>query len=206
MKFRLEMKWKTIPLLLSILLAVSPLAGCSGRSPETDPSAADTASQEQSGDVSGGFDWETVRQDITLDGMKIAFPFSVKDLGDDYEIRYVTDDLMGENNCYGTVEKKGEYTSETICMVFFDGIRSDAYDENVKCTRISSADTLTVQGIRIGSSLEDAEKLFGKPYWTGNDEKHYLSKSGKERIELYYDAETNKVTEVQITLNPEALS
>ena len=51
-------------------------------------------------------------------------------------------------------------------------------------------------------SNEDAEKIFGKPNKSDDVTKYYLSKSGKERIELYYDSETNKVTEVQLTLNP----
>lgn len=191
---------------LCILIAAGALSGCEKKENVSDVSSSEsivvTNSDTSSDGMSEGFDWETVKKDITLDGMKIDFPFSVNDLGEGYEIPYVTDDLMGENSCFGTVEKQGEYTSETICTVFFDEIKSDKYNDDVKCSSIAFADSLTVQGIKIGSSIEDAEKLFGKPNKSDDVTKYYLSKSGKERIELYYDSETNKVTEVQLTLNP----
>lgn len=191
---------------LCILIAAGALSGCEKKENVSDVSSSEskvvTNSDTSSDGISEGFDWETVKKDITLDGMKIDFPFSVNDLGEGYEIPRIVDDLMGENSCFGTVEKQGEYTSEDICEVFFDNMKSDEYNDDVKCSSIAFADSLTVQGIKIGSSIEEAEKIFGTPYKTDSVTKYYLSKSGKERIELYYDSETNKVTEVQLTLNP----
>jgi hypothetical protein len=57
-------------------------------------------------------------------------------------------------------EKQDGYNSASVCMVFFDGIKSDSYNNDVKCTRISFADTLTVSGIGAGSAMKDAEKIF----------------------------------------------
>ena len=202
------MNQKRLPLILSAFIAISFLTGCANESQNTNRSDTSYAESQEQTDLTSdtqadGFDWESVRQDITLDGRKIDFPFSVNNLDKGYEIPYVTDDLFGENACYGTVEKPGEYVSETVCMVFFDGIKSDQYNDDVKCTRISSADSLMIQGIGKGSSFEDAEKILGKPYQSDDSARYYLSKSGNERIEVYYDAEdTDKVSEVQITIFP----
>ena len=178
------------------------LSGCGKNEKPSDLSESQPASAADSDQsLSEGFDWETIRHNITLDGRKIDVPFSVNDLGEGYGISTINDDLFGENSCYGTVEKPGEYTSESVCMVFFDGIKADSYNNDVKCSRISFADTLTVCGIGAGSSVKDTEELFGSPCKTDDTAKYFLSKSGKERIEIYYDPETDKVTEVQLNLN-----
>ena len=92
-------------------------------------------------------------------------------------------------------------------MVYFYGVKADDYNSSVKCSSIAFAPTLYVQGIGKGSSMEDAEKVLGKPYDTDKVANYYLSKSGKERITIYYDEETNKVEQIQIkcSVNEERL-
>lgn len=197
-----SMKKQLLSISLSVLVVSSLLSGCGKKEDSSDLSESQsiTASDSET-TLSEGFDWETVKQDITLDGRKIDVPFSVNDLGEGYKISSVNDDLFGENSCYGTVEKQDGYNSASVCMVFFDGIKSDSYNNDVKCTRISFADTLTVSGIGAGSAMKDAEKIFGNPYMSDDSAKYFLSKSGKERIEIYYDSETDKVKEIQLNLN-----
>lgn len=198
---------KIFSVLLCITVMMCSAAGCgqgkkpSDKSNESDSNSVtvDDSSTEASTD---GFDWNEVKKDITLDGKKIDFPFSMNDLGEGYEMPNVSDDFFGENSCHGLVEKTDEYgASSWICTLYFDGLKSDEYNDDIKCTRITAADTLTVQGIGKGSSLEDAEKLFGTPYEKDDFIAFYLSKTGTERIEINYDSETNKVKAVEITLN-----
>ena len=176
--------------------------GC-GADKSTSSSTPESKSDSSLSEAStGSFDWNEVKNDITLDGKKIDFPFSVNDLGEGYEMSNVTDDFFGENNCHGLVEKTDENgASSWICTLFFDNLKSDEYNDDIKCSRITAAQTLTVQGIGRDSSLEDAEKLFGKPYKKDDITAFYLSKNGTERIEINYDSETNKVKGVEITLN-----
>lgn len=197
-----SMKKQLLSISLSVLVVSSLLSGCGKKedSSSLSESQSTTVSDSET-TLSEGFDWETVKQDITLDGRKIDVPFSVNDLGEGYKISSVNDDLLGENSCYGTVEKQDGYSSASVCMVFFDGIKSDSYNNDVKCTRISFADTLTVNGIGAGSAMKDAEKIFGNPYMSDDSAKYFLSKSGKERIEIYYDSGTDKVKEIQLNLN-----
>lgn len=196
------MKKRLLWISLGAVIVSSLLTGCGKNEGSSDLSESQSVSASDSGQsLSEGFDWETVRHNITLDGRKIDVPFSVNDLGEGYEIPTVNDDLFGEDSCYGTVEKPGEYYPEQVCMVFFDGIKADSYSNDAKCTRISFADTLTVCGIGAGSSVKDAEETFGSPSMTDDTAMYFLSKSGKERIEIYYDTATDKVKEVQLNLN-----
>ena len=201
------MKYTKLILLLCSLIYISAFVGCGNESSKTDVSDnPNSTSQEQnvisSENSSEGFDWETVKQDITLDGKKIDVPFSVNDLGEGYKMGAVSDDYLGENSCHGLLKKSDENGANSwVCTLYFDGLKSDEYNDDIKCTRITAADTLTVQGIGEGSSLEDAEKLFGTPYEKTDLFAFYLSKSETERIEIRYDSETNKVERVDITLN-----
>ena len=45
--------------------------------------------------LSEGFDWEKVKQDITFEGKKIDFPFCVNDLGEGYEMDYLMEYSTG---------------------------------------------------------------------------------------------------------------
>ena len=153
------MKTRLLWISLGAVIVSSLLTGCGKNEGSSDLSESQSVSASDSGQsLSEGFDWETVRHNITLDGRKIDVPFSVNDLGEGYEIPTVNDDLFGEDSCYGTVEKPGEYYPEQVCMVFFDGIKADSYSNDAKCTRISFADTLTVCGIGAGSSVKNAEE------------------------------------------------
>ena len=192
------MKKQILYAALCMLMASCALSSCGSNKKESSVSESQSTSAVGSTSSSDGFDWDIVKQDITRDGNKIDFPCSANDLGKDYIMSKINDDLFGENMCYGSVDKPGEYTNTMICMVYFYGVKADDYNSSVKCSSIAFAPTLYVQGIGEGSSMEDAEKVFGKPYDTNEVANYYLSKSGKERITIYYDEETNKVEQIQI--------
>ncbi len=85
--------------------------------------------------------------------------------------------------------------------MFFDGITAEEYTDDTKCSDISHADSLTVQGIGKGSTLEDAEKIFGAPYKSDDIFFYYLSKTGTERIELKCGENTKEVKNIEITFD-----
>lgn len=193
------MKKQLFSIALGVLMVSALLSGCgkNENSSEVSGSQSTTASDMDSS-LSEGFDWETVKQNITIDGKKIDFPFSVNDLGGDYEINNVID--WGEKNCQGLVVKKDE--KETwVCTLYFDDYSAEDYNDNVKCTSIMFANSLTVQDIGVGTAKEEADKVFGQPYKTDEKTLYYLSKNGTERIDVCYDPDTDKVTEVDIFLN-----
>lgn len=198
---------KFFSVLLCITVMMCSVAGCgqgkkpSDKSNESDSNSvtADDSSTEAS---TGELDWNEAKKDITFDGKKIDFPFSVNDLGENYKMKYIYDSAFGDKSCDGEVVKINSDGSEsTACYLTFYDLTADEYTDDTKCTEIRSRKPLTVQGIGEGSSLEDAEKLWGKPYKTDKVFAFYLSKSGTERIALKYDTETNKVESVYITLN-----
>ena len=168
-------------------------------SSSTSESKSDSSLSEAS---TGSFDWNEVKNDITLDGKKIDFPFSVNDLGEGYKMKYIYDSAFGDKSCSGEVVMINPDGSEsTSCYLIFDDLTADEYNDDVKCSSISNPKDLSVQGIGEGSSLEEAEKIFGKPYKKDEIFAFYLSTTGNERIELKYDTETDKVKTVYITLN-----
>lgn len=178
--------------------------GTGNKSEEVDNYSVSTGNDDNSlSEVSiGEFAWNVVKKDITFDGKKIDFPFSVNDLGEGYKMSYIYDSAFGDKICDGEVVRINSDGSESMaCFLSFDGLTADEYTDDTKCTRISVTEDLIVQGIGKGSSLEDAEKLWGKPYKKDDIFAFFLSKSGTERIELKYDTETDKVKSVYITLN-----
>ena len=194
------MKRKILSLFLCSVMLAGAACGCGVDNNLEPDSTADSVGTTEN--LSEGFDWEKVKQDITFDGRKIDFPFCVNDLGKGYEMDYIYDSLFEEKCCDGAVVKVNDDGSEEkVCYLFFDGITAEEYTDDTKCSDISHADSLIVQGIGEGSSLDDAEKVFGKPYKSDEVFYFYLSKTGTERIELKYDKETKNVKSVQITLN-----
>ena len=194
------MKRKILSLFLcSVMLAVAA-CGCGVDNNSEPDSTADSVGATEN--LSEGFDWEKVKQDITFEGKKIDFPFCVNDLGKGYEMDYIYDSLFEEKCCDGAVVKVNDDGSETkVCYLFFDGITAEEYTDDTKCTRISNPESLTVQGIGKGSTLEEAEKIFGTPYKSNDIFFYYLSKTGTERIELRCDKNTKEVKNIEITLN-----
>ncbi len=204
------MSRKILGFILCMIITAGAMTGC-GQSKESSDKSAKSGSysvseskyDSSSSEVSTGkLDWNEAKKDITFDGNKIDFPFSVNDLGEGYKMKYIYDSAFGDKSCSGevvTVDSDGsEFTS---CYLSFDDLTADEYTDDTKCTSILSPNDLTVQGIGKGSSLEDAEKLWGKPYKKDDIFAFFLSKSGTERIELKYDTETDKVKSVYITLN-----
>ena len=186
------MKRKILSVFLCTVMLAGAACGCGVDNNSEPDSTADSVGTTEN--LSEGFDWEKVKQDITFEGKKIDFPFCVNDLGKGYEMDYIYDSLFEEKCCDGAVVKVNDDGSEEkVCYLFFDGITAEEYTDDTKCTRISNPESLIVQGIGKGSTLEEAEKIFGTPYKSNDIFFYYLSKTGTERIELRCDKNTKEV-------------
>lgn len=87
----------------------------------------------------GKLDWNIAKKDITFDGKKIDFPFSVNDLGESYKMYSVYDTPLFDKCCSRRVVRINEDGLEAIsCMLFFDNIIADEYNDDVKCSSMAN--------------------------------------------------------------------
>ena len=86
------MKRKILSLFLCSVMLAGAACGCGSDNNSNPDSIADSVGTTEN--ISEGFDWEKVKQDITFEGRKIDFPFCVNDLGKGYEMDYIYDSLF----------------------------------------------------------------------------------------------------------------
>lgn len=150
----------------------------------------------------GTFDFEEACKHIEINGKKVDFPFTLNDLGDDYE--FVDYDEYVDGIYSGYIAYKGEKILTMSCeendkldresIISDIGITPDyGDDENV----------LNICGVERGISGERVIEIFGKPTEVSEDEVsvdyRYSSKKGFIRFSYY--TEKSKVEYIKIIAN-----
>lgn len=119
--------------------------------------AEDTIEAEQNAE-SSDFDFDLAFKNIEIDGHHVEFPFSLNDLGDDFDIEYLTE-MGGGKYCAGLMYKDNE-----IASVFLDCQGEKSVTRDTKTYGFSirerNGKIVYVNGINCGNSIEEAEKKF----------------------------------------------
>lgn len=101
-----------------------------------------------------GWTMEELAKTICIDGKVISNPFKIESLGSDYSW------LINDINLPRVV-----YNGKTIATIsFVDESASEGELESVMSSNLlEDTDHLTINGIKLGSTREEAEAAFGKP-------------------------------------------
>ena len=140
----------------------------------------------------GGWTVETLSKTICIDGKVISNPFKIESLGSDYSL------LISDINLPRVV-----YNGKAIATIsFVDESASEGELESVMSSfLLEDTDHLTINGIKLGSTREEAEAAFGKPtremelseniswsYYEGGDQ------NTTRFFHVWIDRETDKVS------------
>ena len=149
-------KRKTVMLMMAVMLIIISFAGCGNKKEETKAIVADeskTISEEDS-----GFDFSQVFDNIEIDGKRIPFPFTLNELGDDFDIDMIVE--RGDGTCGATLMYKNEMMAHLDCV----GNKKSDIDRDAVIFGISLYDSsyekLYVNGINCKNNLEDVRQSF----------------------------------------------
>lgn len=147
----------------------------------------------------GTFDFEEACKHIEINGKKVDFPFTLNDLGDDYEFVDCDD---GHNGIYGGyIAYKGEKILTMSCE------ENDKLDRESIISDIeiysNNDDILSICGLSKGTSLERVIEIFGKPTYAPEDtvSGNYGYSEEKGLISFTYFTEKQKIYIIHIIAN-----
>ena len=161
------MKRTGATLMLGIMMPMLILSGCVkdeskkvNKSAETSVSdnTEDTA-EESSGNIEGNADAiDQIVNHIEVNGKHVDFPFTLNDLGDDYDFAYYVD--MGDGKYGMDLQYNGEKIANVY--VYESDIKNINRNSNIFAFSISRFDKkiISVYGIDCDSSFEDAQLSF----------------------------------------------
>lgn len=150
----------------------------------------------------GTFDFEEACKHIEINGKKVNFPFTLNDLGDDYE--FVDCDEYVEGIYSGYIAYKGEKILTMSCeendKLDRESIISDI---GIIPDDVDNENVLNICGIEKGISGEQVIEIFGKPTEVSEDEVsgYYRYSSKKGFIRFSYYTEKSKVEYIKIIAN-----
>ncbi len=147
----------------------------------------------------GKFDFEEACKHIEINGKKVDFPFTLNDLGDDYEFVDCDD---GHNGIYGGYIA---YKGEKIFMMSCHETGKLTRDSKINGIEMYSHndDTLSICGLSKGTSLERVIEIFGKPTYAPEDSVsgNYGYSEEKGLISFTYFTEKQKIYIIHIIAN-----
>lgn len=147
----------------------------------------------------GTFDFEEACKHIEINGKKVDFPFTLNDLGDDYE--FVDCDEYVEGIYSGYIAYKGEKILTMSCE------ENDKLDRKSIISDITiyshNNDILSICGLSKGTSLERVIEIFGKPTYAPEDSVsgNYGYSEEKGLISFTYFTEKKEIYNIQIIAN-----
>ena len=108
----------------------------------------------------GTFDFEEACKYIEINGKKVDFPFTLNDLGDDYE--FVDYDEYVEGIYSGYIAYKGEKIF-TMSSHETGELTRDSEINDIEIYSLSaSEDIMSICGIKKGTPIEEVIEVFGK--------------------------------------------
>lgn len=109
--------------------------------------------------------FEKICQNVKIGDKIISFPFTLNDLGDEYQFSRFSLPVENSNEIATNIETDGEDHFE---VTYID---SDADDRDKVINALSTANpdsNLSVGGLIIGDSLKEVKEKFGEPSQTSN--------------------------------------
>ena len=159
----------------------------------------DTTSDKSGEYPYGTFDIDEICKHIEINGKQVDFPFTLNDLGEDYE--FVRCD--GEDGIYGGfISYKGEEILMMACEE--DGeLNRDSVISDISSHPLYSTYALNISGIKEGTSLEKVIETFGEPTEISEDSFYgiYYYKSEKGFVCFSYFKENELVDNCKIIIN-----
>ncbi len=150
--------------IVTLMLALS-FGGCGDKEKKantttvTKENETTTVSQEETGQSESEFDFSQVYDNIELNGKKIPFPFTLNDLGDEYDFKWDVVD-MGDGVYSGDLAVNGE----SIALVYMYGESADSINRDTLIISFSifrsKKQEINIKGINCNSSVEDIESMF----------------------------------------------
>ena len=161
-----------------LMAGMMALVGCSeaknDKADETKKQVVETKENDSTKDTTqdksdeypyGTFDFEEACKYIEINGKKVDFPFTLNDLGDDYE--FVDYDEYVEGIYSGYITYKGEKifmmssheTGELTRNSEINGVHINSHND----------DTLSICGLRRGTPIEKVIEIFGEPTYAPED-------------------------------------
>ena len=150
--------------IVTLMLALS-FGGCGDKEKKADTTAVTkenettTVSQEGTGQSESEIDFSQVYDNIELNGKKIPFPFTLNDLGEEYDFKWDVVD-MGDG-LYGA---DLAYKDEILASVYMYGKTLDSINRESEIVSIVIYDNreqlFLINGINYNSNLSDVEQIF----------------------------------------------
>ncbi len=157
-------KKKGMVCIVTLMLALS-FGGCGDKEKKADTTAVTkenettTVSQEGTGQSESEIDFSQVYDNIELNGKKIPFPFTLNDLGEEYDFKWDVVD-MGDG-LYGA---DLAYKDEILASVYMYGKTLDSINRESEIVSIVIYDNreqlFLINGINYNSNLSDVEQIF----------------------------------------------
>ena len=157
-------KKKGMVCIVTLMLALS-FGGCGDKEKKADTTAVTkenettTVSQEGTGQSESEIDFSQVYDNIELNGKKIPFPFTLNDLGEEYDFKWDVVD-MGDG-LYGA---DLAYKDEILASVYMYGKTLDSINRESEIVSIVIYDKreqlFLINGINYNSNLSDVEQIF----------------------------------------------
>lgn len=206
------MRKKFLKLVCICAMVSSLVMGGCGDTQETKDSTNETATTKESdtkedttSDKSGEypygtFDIDEICKHIEINGKQVDFPFTLNDLGEDYEFSRCEEYVEGIYSGY--ISYKGE---EILGMSSKESeILSDKSVINDISSRsgVDSHNSLTICGIGKGSSVDEVVNVFGEPtdIIDGSISTMYIYKVGKIYVCFSSFANKKEIDTCQIIL------
>ena len=147
----------------------------------------------------GTFDFEEACKHIEINGKKVDFPFTLNDLGDDYE--FVDYDEYVEGIYSGYIAYKGEKIFTMSCHETGELTRNS----EINAVEINSHndDTLSICGLRRSTPIEKVIEIFGEPTYAPEDSLigYYRYSVKKGLITFSYYTEKKEIDTIKIIAN-----
>ena len=195
-------KKKGMVCIVTLMLALS-FGGCGDKEKKADTTAVTkenettTVSQEGTGQSESEIDFSQVYDNIELNGKKIPFPFTLNDLGEEYDFKWDVVD-MGDG-LYGA---DLAYKDEILASVYMYGKTLDSINRESEIVSIVIYDNreqlFLINGINYNSNLSDVEQIFPNMSKEYNryykNEIHGYNASGKNGKYFDIAIDNNQIT------------
>ena len=199
-----KQKKRGVICIATLMLALT-FSGCGEKEKKADTTAVTkenkttTASQEGSSQSESEFDFSQVYDNIELNGKKIPFPFTLNDLGEEYDFKWDVVD-MGDG-LYGA---DLAYDGERIALVYMYGEKKESITRESKIIRLelysSKEQMFTINGINCKSTLDDVSNNFlNLPirYDKNNEIGGYRASDGNGKV-FDIDIDNNEITSITV--------
>ncbi len=151
-------KQKRLSLIMAVMLIIVSFAGCGDKKEEAKATVAQetTSASESEGN---GFDFSQVFDNIEIDGKRIPFPFTLNELGDDFDIDMIVE--LGDGTCGASLMYKNEMIASIDCVGNKKSdINRDTVIYGISLMNRSAYEKVYINGINCKSSLEDVRQNF----------------------------------------------